>query len=317
MAITGSRPAARVSTARWVRRELFRYRMAYLFLLPAFALLLFVDFVPMVQGVWTSLYSYNMFRPGVNPFVGFDQYRLLFQDDTFRRAFWQSWYFTAGSVAGQFVLGLMAALLLNQTARMRGFFRGLVLIPWVVPGSLTAMMFALMFTSNGLVNTTLSGLGLMRPGLIPPDFPWLSNTSTAMPVLVLTSAWKGFPFFTVMLLAAMQTVPRDLYEAARVDGASAYRSFRHVTLPGIRTTMIVATLFGGIWTFNSIDLIYIMTYGGPYYSTMTLVMLSYQQAFGRGLVSYASAISVVILVLMSVLSVFYLSLYRRIAAAQE
>jgi multiple sugar transport system permease protein len=295
-------------------RELTRYRIGYLFLAPAVLVLIFVQFVPMFQGFWTSLHSYSLFRPASAPFVGADNYTELLADELFWRALRQTATYTIASVALQFLLGLLAATLLNQSVRFRGFFRGLILIPWVVPGSLAGVMFALLFTSNGLVNTALTQLGLTG-WLIPPNYPWLSNDATALPVVIFTNAWKGFPFFAVMFLAAMQAVSQDLYEVARVDGASRWQSFVHVTLPGIRSTMVIASLLGLIWTFNSIDLIYVMTYGGPYYSTTTLVMLAYQQAFGIGQVGYATAIAMVILALMAVLSACYLVLYRRLTDA--
>jgi multiple sugar transport system permease protein len=210
---------------------------------------------------------------------------------------------------------LIAAVLLNQSVRFRGYFRAIILIPWVVPSSLAAMMFGLLFTSTGLVNTMMHNIGLTQLGLVPENFAWLSDPRTAMPTIIFTNMWKGFPFFAVMLLAAMQAIPNDLYEAARVDGASTVRSFWHITLPSIRPTILIATLLGIIWTFNSIDLIYILTYGGPYYSTFTLAMFAYQQAFGRGLVGYASAIAVFILALMAVVMAVYLWLYRRVVEA--
>jgi multiple sugar transport system permease protein len=296
-------------------REITRQRTAYLFLLPALLVLLFVDFIPMVQGAGTSLWAYNIFRPGVRPFVGVRQYTDLLNDEVFVRTFWQSWYFTLGSVACQFVLGLIAAVLLNQSVRFRAYFRAVVLIPWVVPSSLAAMMFGLLFTSTGLVNTMIHNLGLTQLGVVPDGFAWLSDARTAMPTIIFTNMWKGFPFFAVMMLAAMQAIPQDLYEAARVDGASALRAFWHVTLPSIRPTILIATLLGVIWTFNSIDLIYIMTYGGPYYATFTLAMFAYQEAFGRGLVGYASAVAVFILALMAVVMAIYLVMYRRVVEA--
>jgi multiple sugar transport system permease protein len=296
-------------------REVSRHRMAYLFLLPAVVVLVFVDFIPMVQGAGTSFWAYNIFRPGVRPFVGVRQYADLLGDDVFMRAFWQSWYFTLGSVACQFLVGLIAAVLLNQSVRLRGFFRAVVLIPWVVPSSLAAMMFGLLFTSTGLVNTMLHNIGLTQTGVVPENYAWLSDPRTAMPTIIFTNMWKGFPFFAVMLLAAMQAIPGDLYEAARVDGATALRAFWHITLPAIRPTILISSLLGVIWTFNSIDLIYILTYGGPYFSTFTLAMYAYQQAFGRGLVGYASAVAVVILILMAVVMTVYLALYRRVVEA--
>lgn len=300
---------------RSVFREIGRYKMGYVFLLPALLVLTFVDFVPMVQGFLSSFHQYDLFRPFADPWVGGQQYDALVHDPLFWRSLWQTAYYTVASVLGQFLIGLATAALLNQSARLRGFFRGLVVIPWVVPGALAGVMFALLFTSTGLVNVVLSKLGIVGH-LLPADYPWLSHSSTAMPVLIFTSAWKGFPFFTVMFLAAMQTVPHELYEAVKVDGASAWKSFAHITLPGIRVTMLIASLLGLIWTFNSLDLIYVMTGGGPYYATTTLVMYAYQQAFTNGQVGYATAIAMAIVVIMGILTSFYLMLYRRAERAR-
>lgn len=293
------------------RRLYRRYAIAYLFLLPAMVSLMAVSFIPMFQGIRVSFQSFNLFRPGPRFGVGLDQYRYLMDDPVFMRAFWQSWYFALGSVACQFVLGMAAAILLNQNIRFRGFIRGLVLIPWVIPGSLAAMMFGLLFTSTGLVNTVLGQLGFVRLGIIDQFHPWLSDTRTSMPTIIITNMWKGFPFFAVMFLAAMQTIPRDYYEAAKLDGASSVRTFFDITVPSIAPTILITTLLGTIWTFNSIDLIYILTSGGPYYSTMTLAMFAYQQGFGRGDIGYASAAAVVILALMTIATVIYLFVYRR------
>jgi multiple sugar transport system permease protein len=292
-------------------REIGRYRMAYLFLVPAIVVLAFVDLLPMVQGARSSLYLVNLFRPGARPFVGAGNYQDLFANPLFGKALWNTAYYTVGSVACQFALGLLAAVLLNQGIRFQGVFRGVILIPWVVPSALAAMMFGLLFTSAGLVNTVLEWTGFVRLGLVAPNFAWLSNTSTAMPTIIVTNTWKGFPFFAVMFLAAMQTIPADLYEAARMDGASPARSFVDITLPSIRPTLLITTLLGILWTFNSIDLIYILTYGGPYYATITLPMWAYQLAFGRGYVGTASALAVIILAIMAVVTVVYLAVYRR------
>jgi multiple sugar transport system permease protein len=306
---------ARRARRHSVLHEIGRYKMGYVFLLPALLVLCFVDFVPMVQGFLSSFHQYNLFRPFINPWVGGQQYDTLIHDGLFWRSLWQTAYYTVPSVAGQFLIGLASAALLNQAARIRGFFRGLVVIPWVVPGALAGVMFALLFTSTGLVNVVLSKLGIVGH-LLPANYPWLSHSSTAMPVLIVTSAWKGFPFFTVMFLAAMQTVPRDQYEAVKVDGASAWKSFWHITLPGIRTTMLISSLLGLIWTFNSLDLVYVMTNGGPYYSTTTLIMYAYQQAFTNGQVGYATAIAMVIVLIMGIMTLFYLLLYRRAERAK-
>lgn len=285
-------------------RELKRNRIAYVFLLPVIISLLIVQFIPMIQGIFLSFEDYVIFRPADRPFVGLDNYRRLFDDPLFFRSFWQSWYWTIGSVVGQFTLGMIAALIMKRIRR--GWFRGIILIPWVVPSVLAAMMFGLLFTSVGLVNTVL-----MRLGLLTEWFAWLSDERTAMPVLIFTNTWKGFPFFAVMLLAAMQAIPEELYEAARVDGANIWQLFRYVTVPGIAPTILVATMLGTIWTFSAIEIVYIMTYGGPFYATYILAMFTYISAFGLGQLSYASAIAVVIALIKICFTVIYLYLYSR------
>ncbi len=303
--------ARRRSPFREFWREVIRYRLAYLLLLPALLVLAFVDLLPMGKGIHESFYLHNLFRPGTQPYVGAGQYRDLIHDPLFKKAFWNTWYYTVGSVATQVTLGMIAAVLLNQHIRFRGLFRGLILIPWVVPGALAAMMFGLLFTSTGLVNSFLGWIGFTRLGLIGSDYAWLSNTKTAMPTIIAANMWKGFPFFAVMFLAAMQTIPGELYEAAKIDGATVWQGFKDITIPSIRPTLLISMLLGTLWTFNSIDLIYILTSGGPYYSTLTLPMWAYQQAFGRGYVGTASALAVMILGLMALVTAAYLAVYRR------
>jgi multiple sugar transport system permease protein len=293
-----------MTTLRYYWREVTRNRIAYIFLVPAMVSLALVQFLPIAQGVALSFEDYVIYRPQDRPFIGLDNYRRLFQDPLFYKSFWQSWYWTIGSVACQFSLGMAAALVMNQLRR--GWFRGVMLIPWVVPGVLAAMMFGLLFTSVGLVNTILYKLGF-----ISQWFPWLSDTRTSMPVLILTNTWKGFPFFAVMLLAAMQAVPTELYEAAWVDGANRWHTFRNITIPGIAPTILVATMLGTIWTFSAIELIYVMTYGGPFYATYILAMFTYIGAFGLGQFSYASAVAVVIALIKVAFTVIYLFIYSR------
>lgn len=285
-------------------RQVQKNSVAYIFLIPVAISLLFVDFIPMIYGVRLSLYVFNIFRPNYQPFVGLGQYVKLVTDPLFVRSFVQGWYWSIGSVAVQLVVGMAAAVLLNQKMPLRGFIRGAMLIPWVVPGAVVAMMFGLLLTSTGLINTFLTSLGLIHDW-----HPWLSDPSTAMPALIITNSWKGFPFFAVMLLAAMQSIPGELYEASRIDGANTWQTFLYVTVPGIRSTIMIATLLGLIWTFGAIDLIYIMTSGGPFYATYTLAMFAYETAFGTGQMGYAAAASVVIALILLVFTAMYLFLY--------
>ncbi len=276
------------SSARLLWRAASRNWVAYVFLLPAVVPLLFVLVLPSLEVLRLSFVDVNLRRPGPVHFVGLAQYRQLLADPVFGRAFVQSWEWALGSTAGQFGLGLAAALLLNQRLPARSLVRGLVLLPWVLPGTLVASVFGLMFTSVGLVNSVLHALGLMTGW-----HPWLSDPRTTMLVLVAANTWKGFPFFAVVLLAALQSVSPELIECARIDGAGALQTFRHITLPGIRHAILISALLATVWTFNSVDLIYNLTYGGPYYASFTLVMFAFVAAFSYGWTSAAAAAGVI------------------------
>jgi len=269
-------------------RTATRHLVAYVFLVPAVVPLLFVQVLPGVEVLRLSLLDVNLRRPGPAHFVGLAQYRQLLADPLFGRAFVQSWEWALGSTVGQLALGLAAALVLNQRLPARGLVRGLVLLPWVLPGTLVASIFGLMFTSVGLVNSALHALGLMTGW-----HPWLSDPRTTMLVLVAANTWKGFPFFAVVLLAALQSVSPELVECARIDGAGPWPTFRHVTLPAIRHAILISTLLATVWTFNGIDLIYNLTYGGPYYASFTLVMFSFIAAFSYGWLGAAAAAGVI------------------------
>lgn len=287
-------------------RALRRNSVAYVFLLPAAISLLFVDFVPVLYGLQLSFFQKNIFNPTVQPYVGFDQYRQLLNDPLFIRSFMQGWYWTIGSVVCSFALGMIAAVIMNQRLPARGFIRGIILIPWVVPSALAAMMFGLLLTSVGLINTVLMNLGIINDW-----HPWLSDPNTSMPSLILANSWKSFPFFAVMLLAGMQAIPGDLYEACKIDGASNWQSFRFITLPSLKSTIMISTLLSTIWTFGSIDMIYVLTSGGPFYATYTLAMFAYVTAFGTGQMGYAAAASVVVAMILMVFTAIYIYLYAR------
>lgn len=287
-------------------RALRKNSVAYVFLAPALISLLFVDFAPMIYGVRLSFYIKNIFNPTYQPFVGLDQYRQLIEDPLFIKSFLQGWYWTIGSVVCSFIVGMVAAIIMNQQMPARGLVRGIILVPWVVPSALAAMMFGLLLTSVGLINTVLTNLGIINDW-----HPWLSDPNTSMPSLILANSWKGFPFFAVMLLAGMQAISGDLYEAAKIDGANGWQAFRYITLSGLKSTIMISTLLSTIWTFGSIDMIYVLTSGGPFYSTYTLAMFAYVTAFGTGQMGYAAAASVVVALILLVFTILYLFAYAR------
>jgi multiple sugar transport system permease protein len=210
-------------------------------------------------------------------------------------ATWQSAYVTAvytvGSVAPAFLIGLATALLLNEQFRGRRWLRGLMLLPWAVPGVLVSILFLwLLDSSYGVVNYLLRSLGLIRA-----DVAWLSSEETALFSVILATVWKSFPFFTLTLLAALQSIPLTLYEAARMDGASRAKEFRFVTWPGIQVPAVLALVLNGLWAFREFDIIFATTGGGPARATETLGIRAYIEAFSYFEMARASVLGVLML----------------------
>jgi multiple sugar transport system permease protein len=223
--------------------------------------------------------------------VGLGSYAQVLGDP----ATWQSAYVTAlytgGSVAPAFLIGLATALLLNEQFRGRRWLRGLMLLPWAVPGVLVSILFLwLLDSSYGVVNYLLRSLGLIRV-----DVAWLSSEETALFSVILATVWKSFPFFTLTLLAALQSIPLTLYEAARMDGASRAKEFRFVTWPGIQVPAVLALVLNGLWAFREFDIIFATTGGGPARATETLGIRAYIEAFSYFEMARASVLGVLML----------------------
>jgi multiple sugar transport system permease protein len=224
---------------------------------------------PLLQSLWLSLNSYLL---GTQPkFVGLANYVSVLKDPNYGKVITNTLTFTGSSVAVKVVIGMAVALLLNAEFRGRNFFRALFLIPWVMPGVAAFLALRWFYDySNGMVNLILT-----KVGLIGDNIAWLSVPSTAMIALILANVWKGFPFYGISFLAGLQTIPRELYEASRIDGAGAVTSFIHVTVPGILRVMGVTVMLSTIWTFNEFSAVYVLTQGGPGYATMTIAPFTY------------------------------------------
>lgn len=197
---------------------------------------------------------------------------------------------------------MIVALILNQKFRGRGFFRALVFVPWAMSGVLTAVLFSLIYNQNyGVLNDLLTKIGL-----ISENVAWLASTKVILGAVVVAELWRGIPFFAISLLAGMQGLSQDVYEAARVDGANKIKTFIYVTLPLLKDTIVLTTLLRTIWEFNSVDLIYSLTGGGPVGKTTTLSMLIANQALTTNNYGYGSAISVVSFFILAIIAVIYM-----------
>jgi len=193
-----------------------------------------------------------------------------------------------GVITLQLLLGFATALLLNREFKWRGLARSLILIPWVTPSVITALMWRWMYDgNNGVINDLL-----VRIGLLKSYFPWLANSSTALPAIMVALMWQGFPFFAIMILAGLQAIPKSLYEAAEVDGATIWQKFARITLPMLVPILFTSILLRIIWVANSMDVIYIMTGGGPGYATYTLPVYSFIRAYKALDFGYASTIAI-------------------------
>jgi len=250
---------------------------AVLFLLPLVVLVLGLIVYPISRAVWLSFTDKLVGYP--ERFVGLRNYAYLIDDDTFRTVVRNSVVFTVGSVALKVVTGLAMALVLSRVIVARNFFRGLMLLPWITSTVIIALTWRWMFDAfpgRGFFNSVLLDVGLLsRP------IAFMATPAGAMMAVVVANWWRGFPFFGVSYLAGMQAIPAELYEAASVDGAAAWRRFWHVTLPGLKHVIIVTTLLTFIFTLNDFNIVYVMTRGGPGTATQVFATYSYEVAFNQ------------------------------------
>lgn len=284
------------------RYELGRRVLPYALMSPAVLVTLAIVFLPMAWAAWMSLQDYVLSKPDDIRFVWFDNFAEAVQDDVFWISAWHTVIWIGLTVPAQMLLGLATALLLNQEFFWRPLARALVIIPWALPSVVIALMWVWIYNANyGVLNDMLRGLELMQQSV-----PWLADPDTALYAIILTLTWQGFPFFAVMILAGLQSIPDSYYEAAAIDGAGAFRRFWHVTLPGIAGVLVTAVLLRVIWVANSIDVIFVMTGGGPGYTTYTLPLYAFLKARTNLDYGYGSALAVLFTLLLMVFVVFYL-----------
>ncbi|MCQ1766890.1 sugar ABC transporter permease [Neorhizobium galegae] len=287
------------------RRAIWRSErlLPYLLLAPAVVVTVVIVFMPMVQAVLTSFYDLILFRPNASKFVGFGNYIRLFNDPVFWTALWNTIIWIGLTVPLQMGLGLVAALLLNREFPWRGLARALIIIPWALPSVVIALMWRWIYDPNtGVLNDILIYLSIVQSAV-----PWLADPEVAIYAIIATLTWQGFPFFAVMILAGLQGIPRSQYEAASIDGASTWRQFVHITLPGIAPVLVTAGLLRVIWVANSMDVIFVMTGGGPGYATHTLPLYAFIKARQNLDFGYGTAIAVTFTILLGAFVVLYLS----------
>lgn len=272
--------------------------VGYLFILPAFLLLALILFLPLLYAV---VLAFQEVLPQSVKFVGLANFQRALADPSFWNSFRVTVSFTAISVILHLVLGFLLALLLAQRLKGTALFRMLLLMPWMVSQVVAGVTWRWILNAQyGVGNVVLAKLGL-----IASYVPWLADVRLAQASIIVAYAWQCFPFVMIMLYAGLQTIPREQYEAAQIDGASAFQVLKSVTIPNLRYVILVTSLMDFIWAFRAFDLVKIMTDGGPLRSTELLSILVYRTSFEYYQFGYASAIAVLMLLLVLGFSIVY------------
>lgn len=278
---------------------------AWFLVLPALLPILVLSVGPLLYGIGLAFTDAQSGRTQPTRFVGLLNFSDLLQDALFWDSFRIGLIWTFGVTVPQFLLALGLALLLHLDLRLRWLARALAIIPWAMPEVVVGIMWRLVYHPDaGILNETLRGLGLSGAG---DGRDWLSGLATALPAVLVVGVWAGMPQTTVTLLAGLQNVPRELHEAAAMDGAGAWRRFRTVTWPALRPIALAVTALNFIWNFNSFALVFVLTDGGPGGRTRLPMLFAYEEAFRYGQFGYAATMGLAMVAVISVLLAVYLA----------
>jgi len=276
-------------------------RTGLLFVLPGLLAMVALVVYPLGYGVLISFFKTNLVNQWT--WIGLDNYANALQNPAFVKSLGTTVVFAVGTVAGTLLIGMALALLLNQEFRGRTFFRVVLILPWVLPEVVVALLWRWMYNPlYGIVSYYGSTLGL--------GTEWLEHAGSAKVAVILTSVWKGFPLVMVLLLAGLQGIGKELYEAAAMDGAGAIRSFRHVTLPGLAPVLLITLILESVWWFKHFTIVWLLTGGGPVDSTKVVSISIYQTAFENFQWGRSAAMAVVVFVICLVASAVYRRLIR-------
>lgn len=284
------------------------HRQAWVLLAPMLLMMFLLTAWPLFRTIWLGFTDAALIGGGEGPaWVGLENYLYALTDPDFQASIARTLWFTLVSVLIEGAIGVLVALLLNQRFYGRNVLRVLVILPWALPTIVNAMMWRLNFNPEyGSINALLTQLGLLDHYR-----SWLGTPDSALNAVMLADIWKNYPLVTLLVLAAMQSIPEDLYEAARLDGASAWRRFHAITLPAIAGPLSVALVLRTIDAFKIFDIIYVMTRGGPVDSTKTLSFFVYQESFSYLRAGSGAAYAILMTLMCSVLIAFYMLMLLR------
>ena len=306
----GTRPTQRPLYIR-IGRILGRdWATAYIFVLPTVLLLGGLIAYPFFNAVYLSFTNTVTLQTG--PWVGLRNYRVLWEDPFFRSAVQNTVIYTISSVFTKFWLGLLAAILIHRARRFSGVLTAAIFVPWIVPSVVIAL------TWRGLLDPVYGGVNqlLIQLNLVDKGWPWFGSTDTAMASLIMVNVWQGIPFFAVNLLAGLKSIDKEYYEAATIDGASAWRSFLHITLPGLRYVIIVCVLLSTIWTFNNFTEVYLLTGGGPVGATRVYSIIAWEYAIQSLRIGVGVAAAITMAPILAIF-IFFLGRYMSTGSQAE
>jgi multiple sugar transport system permease protein len=307
-------PAAAIAAAGAVPRRPVSFSLAardrrfgYGLVAPAVIVLLAITAFPLAYNIWNSFHHVDyLFPAALGTFAGVHNYAEMFTGGQFLPSLYRTLGFTAVSVAVEFAIGMALALALNRRFHGRAIVRAAILVPWAVPTVVSGLLWKSMFDpQNGFVNYILLHLHLPLA-----HTTWLGQTWTAWGAILVADAWRNTPFVALLLLAGLQVIPRDVYEAAKIDGASALRTFWRITLPILKPAIMVALIFRTLSSFLIFDVIYAMTNGGPGDSTQVLAYLNWFAMFSESNYGLGAAISVALMVMSLIIAAIYVTAFR-------
>ncbi|HBC29681.1 MAG TPA: hypothetical protein DC024_00330 [Clostridiales bacterium] len=274
---------------------------AYLMILPTLLYLIIFQIYPIFNSIWLSFTNLSFLRPDSGNFVGIKNYIALFKDSNFPMLLGNSLLWVIGSTVLQYLIAVPVSILLNQKMAARGFWRGLMMIPWVTPVVIMGLIWQWIYDGDhGFLNQIL-GTGIV----------WLGNKNTVWPALLLASTWKGLPYATLMFLSGLQGIPKDLYEAGYVDGCNSWQRFKYITIPLLKPVIFVTALTSIVQTWTKFEVIWVLTGGGPGYETSTFPTYIYSKSFIMYDMGGGSAVSVISMLFMLIFILIYLKVYKK------
>ncbi len=280
-------------------------RLGWLLILPTVLVVLGIAIYPLAESIRLSFTNFRSSRPDRWRYVGFDNYQDLFADSTFHTALKNTIIFTVTSVGLETILGMIVALTIHSNFKGRGIVRTSMLVPWAIPTVVSSLLWSWMFHDNfGIINNILVDLGFGRFHM----FNWVGNPSTALFSVVMVDVWKTTPFMALLILAGLQVIPDDVYEASKVDGASKLQQFWDITLPLLKPALLVALIFRTMASFRVFDMIYVMN--GSNTSTISVSVFAHQELMVKQRLGFGSAVSVVIFICIALMVVGYTRLIK-------